>query len=128
MMVYESNCSDIENHRSVGNSVNKLEDKIEKNQPEVLAKPGEELAKSHKPVSDMKCEGTRRPITSGKRLIMLSQASHPRIVMHLKILKMILPVLRLNCRKIQLLLKLDVRLQPRIQPHVNSLLHPHADQ
>ena len=56
MMVYESNCSDIENHRSVGNSVNKLEDKIEKNQPEVLAEPGEELAKSHKPVSDMKCE------------------------------------------------------------------------
>ena len=56
MMVYESNSSDIENHRSVGNSINKLEDKIEKNQPEVLAKPGEELAKSHKPVSDMKCE------------------------------------------------------------------------
>ena len=56
MMVYKSNCSDIENHRSVGNSINKLEDKIEKNPPEVLAKPGEELAKSHKPVSDMKCE------------------------------------------------------------------------
>ena len=30
MMVYESNCSDIENHRSVGNSVNKLEDEVEK--------------------------------------------------------------------------------------------------
>ena len=56
MMVYESNSSDIENHKSVGNSVNTLEDKIEKNQPEVLAKPGEELAKSYKPVSDMKCE------------------------------------------------------------------------
>ena len=55
-MVYESNSSDIENHRSVGNSVNKLEDEIEKNQPEVLAEPGEELAKSHRPVSDMKCE------------------------------------------------------------------------
>ena len=56
MMVYESNSSDIENHKSVGTSINKLEDKIEKNQPEVLAKPGEELTKSHKPVSDVKCE------------------------------------------------------------------------
>ena len=33
-----------------------LGEKIEKNQPEVLADPGEELAKSYKPVSDMKCE------------------------------------------------------------------------
>ena len=56
MMVYESNSSDIENHKSVGNSVNKLKDKIEKNQPEVLAEPGEGITKWHKPVSDMKCE------------------------------------------------------------------------
>ena len=56
MMDYESNCSDIENHKSEVKSINKLEAKIENNQPEVLAKPGEELAKSHKPVSDMKCE------------------------------------------------------------------------
>ena len=56
LMDYESNCSDIENHKSEGKSINKLEAKIEDNQPEALAKPGEELAKSHKPISDMKCE------------------------------------------------------------------------
>ena len=56
MIVYESNCGDIENHKSEGNSVNKLEANIEKNQSEVLAKPDGELAKSHKPISDMKRE------------------------------------------------------------------------
>ena len=51
----ESNHRGIEDHSSEGNSVNKLEAKIENNQPEVLAKPGEKTLKSNKPVSDIKC-------------------------------------------------------------------------
>ena len=58
MIVYESNCSDVKNHNSKGNSISKLEAKIEKNQYEVLAKSDGELAKSHKPVSDMKREAS----------------------------------------------------------------------
>ena len=33
-----------------------MEARVETSQPEVLHKPGEELAESNKPVSDMECE------------------------------------------------------------------------
>ena len=52
----ESNHRGIEDHSSEGNSVDKMEARVETSQPEVLHKTGEELAESNKPVSDMKCE------------------------------------------------------------------------
>ena len=73
-MVYECNCSDIENHRYVGNFINKLEAKIEKSQPKVLLKPGEELAKSRKPVSDMK-----REVPETDHLIQTSDCAEPSV-------------------------------------------------
>ena len=52
----ESNHRDIEDHSSEGNSADRMEARVETSQPKVLLKPGRELAKLHKPVSDMKCE------------------------------------------------------------------------
>ena len=46
----------IEDHSPEGNSVDKMEARVETSSPGFLAKPGEELAKSYKPVSDMRRE------------------------------------------------------------------------
>ena len=59
---------------------------------------------------------------------MLSQILRPRIVVHIKTFNTILPVLRLNCRLIQLRFKLNQRLPRQMLLCVNTLLHQHVNQ
>ena len=76
----ESNHRDIEDHSSEGNSVDEMKARVETSQPKILLKPGRELAKLHKPVSDMKREAPetdhlRRTSDFAEPSIMLKDSS-----------------------------------------------------